>query len=81
MYIELYLKSKVGMDSEVLGVKVPLAFLGTGASRYVPRDVIVFPNFPAVFCFFNIGFTFKVVHLKRPVSYQLEPSMDLACYS
>ena len=30
MYIELYLKSKVGMDSEVLEVKVPLAFLGTG---------------------------------------------------
>lgn len=56
MYIELYLKSKVGMDSEVLGVKVPLAFLGTGASRYVPRDVIVFPNFPAVFCFFQHWF-------------------------
>ena len=30
MYIELYLQSKVEIDSEVLEVKVPLIFLSTG---------------------------------------------------
>ena len=61
MYIELYLKSKV--DSEVLEVKVSLAFLGMGASRYVRRDVSL-SKFPSCILLFSTS----VSHSKQFIS-------------